>query len=322
MANVKKALDAKQGGTVWLVDPRDLTRVTDENHPLYDPTVHDAAPEWLVKAIRKGYDRTQVIVVRKNGQKEGKDVLEIVDGRSRHASSLIVADELEAQFGPEGRLRVPVVLAQVKNDVDLAGIMIRTRYLKKRVDVITQAEQVFDYMDKFGRDAEESAAIFKLTPKTINNYRTLVQLCPAVKAAVRKGKLAAHDAISTFANLSREEQEAMLPSVLTSSPRRTVEDGEDEEEDSMTGGPDTGGGAGGSGGKSKGKGKAKGKKELSPLARLRIIFRSPEAMEASSKRERVMFSWVFGEATLSDLKEVHEALATAIEKARKKVPKA
>lgn len=322
MADTKKALDAKQGGTVWLVDPRDLTRITDPNHPLYDPTVHDPAPAWLVNAIRKGYDRTQVIIVRKNGQKDGKDVLEIVDGRSRHISSLIVAAEMEESFGPEGRLRVPVVLATVKNDVDLAGIMIRTRYLKKRVDVITQAEQVFDYMDKFGRDEEESAAIFKLTPKTIRNYRTLVQLCPVVKDAVRKGQLAAHDAIETFANLSREEQEAMLPNVLASSPRRQAEDGEDEEEDSMTGGSDTGGGAGNSGGSAKKKGKVKGKKELSPLTRLRIIFRSPEAMEALSKRERVTFSWIFGEATLPELAEAHEGLGVAIEKARKKVAKA
>lgn len=312
----KKALDAKQGGTVWLLDPRDLTRVTDPKHVLYDPTVHDKPPGWLVAAIRKKYDRTQAILVRKNGQKDGRDVLEIVDGRSKHAAALIVADEMEEAAGPDARLRVPVIIAAAKEEVEYAEIMLRTRYLKKKIDVITMADQVFDYMDKFGRSEEEAASIFKLTTKTISNYRVLVQLASEVKQAVRDRRIAAHDAIETFGKMSTDEQRRALAAVLKSAPGRSKGD----EDEDMPGDDDTGAGGGSNGHRSGKKRGEKKQKKISAIKRIRLIFRSEKAMQALSRREEIFVRWVFDNATLPELREVHPALADAIEAARKSTP--
>jgi len=304
----KTAIDAKRTGAIFLVDPDKITRVTDPKHPLYDPRVNDPAPGWLVKAIqRKGYKKSQHVVLRKNGP-----LLELVDGRGRHAAVLEVNKLLEAEGQPT--IKIPAVLEMAKSDVEAAETMLIATYLRRQDDVITTAEKVVDYMQKFGRSAEDASVIFRVTTKTVSTYETLVQLSEAVKNAVRKRRISAHEAVKAFKDMTREEQTQNLERVLETAPGGgRARDEEDEGE-----GEGDGEGSGGGGGRTK------KPKVTSPIARLRKIARSEGAMEALSKRERVMIEWIFNKATMPDLMGAHPALAEELSKVKttKKVKKA
>lgn len=291
----KKALDLAQCGTVFLADPTELTRVTDVAHCLYDPRVHDAPAEWLINRIeRKGYDQTQVIIVRKNG-----DLLEIVDGRHKHAAVLEINRRRTAELGDQAVLiKVPVIRQKAKSDVEFAETMLITTYLRKADSVILAAEKLFDYMQKFGRSREEAAEVFGLSVATVKVYEKLMELSEPVKDAVRQERISAHDAVKTFSGMTREAQAKNMEAVLASSPAAN-------------------------------RGKADptnptGKKKTSAASRLRSVFRDEAAMESLSARERAMLGWFFGKTTLPELMATHPALADAIEKikAQKKASKA
>jgi len=284
----KKALDLAQCGTVFLADPSDLTRVTDASHCLYDPRVHDEPAEWLINRIeRKGYDQTQVIIVRKNG-----DLLEIVDGRHKHAAVAEINKRRIAEAGDQAMLiRVPVIRQKAKSDVEFAETMLITTYLRKADSVILAAEKLFDYMQKFGRSREEAAEVFGLSVATVKIYEKLMELSDAVKLAVREERISAHDAVKTFSSQTRLDQAKNLEAVLASSPAASRK----ADPSNPT-----------------------GKKKTSAASRLRSIYRDEEAMEALSVRERTMVSWLFGKATMAELMGSNPALAEAIEKIKTK----
>lgn len=292
----KTAIEASRGDTTFLIEPEKLFRVTDKAHPLYDPRVQWPVDEKLIASIETlGFKKNQFLILRKNGPH-----LEIVDGRQRHTAILEVNRRRVAK-GLEP-LKVPVALEKAKNDVEAAETMIITTFLRRDDDVITAAEAVTDYMQKFGKNAKEASVRFGLTTKTIGTYETLVQLSDAVKNAVRKGLIGAHDAVEAFSGMTREDQAKNLERVLASAPsRRTGKGGDAEEGEGGEGAPDA----------------PKKNKKDSPIARLRLIYRSEAAIEALSKRERTFVEWLFGKANLVDMMEVHPALAEAIEGAKK-----
>jgi ParB family chromosome partitioning protein len=294
----KKAIEgASQGGTVFLIEPEKLTRVTDTKHPLYDPRVHNKPAQWLINRISNpsvGYDQTQVIVLRKNGS-----LLEIVDGRHKHAAAMEVNRLRREEFGDQAVLiKVPVILKKAKSDAEYAETMLVTTYLRTADTVLLAAEKMVDYMQKFGRSEAEAAEVFGISTATVKIYQKLMELSDAVKKAVKEERISAHDAVKTFYEMTREDQEKNLEATLASSPK-----------------------AGGKKDPSNPEGKAK---KASPISRLRKIFRDEAAMESLSARERAILNWVYGQINMPDLMGTHPALAEVLSKkkpAKKKAEK-
>ncbi len=288
--NSKTAIEGTRG-TIFFIEPEKLTRVIEEKHPLYDVRVHKPFNEGYVQLmLKKGFKKTQVLTIRKNGP-----LLEIVDGRQRHAAALEVNKRRRAAGEPE--VKIPVMLEIAKSDVEAAETMIIATYMREQDDVITAAEKVVDYMTKFSRTDEDAALIFGVTTKTISTYETLVQLSAAVKKAVREARISAHAAVAAFGGMTREDQEKNLERVLESAPARKSKGGSNGE---------TG----------EGTGEKKNKKD-SPIARLRVVFRNEGTMDALSKRERTLVEWMFGKVSMGDLMGAHPALAEAIDVAQK-----
>lgn len=257
-----KTLIQASRGDVFFVEPEKLTRITDAKHPLFDPRVHKPFNERYVRLmLTRGFKRSQALTVRKNGGQ-----LEIVDGRQRHLAACEANRRIRAEGG-ETFLKVPVIFDISKFDVDAAETMIIATYMREQDDVIATAEKVLDYMTKFGRTEADASAVFGISEKTVKTYLTLVQLATPVRDAVLRGQLSPTAAVKEFATASREEQVKRLQTVIDSAPAKRAAAKE------RTPGAE---------------------KVESPIARLRRLYRTEEAMAQLTARERAILDWVFG----------------------------
>ena len=81
--------------------------------------------------------------------------------------------------------------------------------------------------------------------------------------------------MKSLGKLDRDEQVKSLPALIESAPTKRSRGGKDE----------------------------KPKKKVSPVGRLRTIYRSEDIMSALSKREQALIGWIFGKVTKGDLVE-------------------
>jgi len=294
---------SRAGGTLFTIAPERLVIITDKKHPLYDPRVEKPlTSEFIDSIVAMGV--IEVIIVHKDGDK-----LVVTSGR-RRTRGAIAANKLRAERGLPP-LEVQVRLRREVDDASTFETNIISNAHRENDDVIANAENALRYINTFGRTEDNAARIWGVGVATIKIWVKVADLIPEVRAAVRAGQLSFHDAIKNLSGVSRSEQKAALERFIASSPtalRTAAAAGEaagEEEEGSEDG---EGGG----------ETREKAKKGLSPIARLRLLYRSEEAMAALSPRERALVGWVFGSVSSTELKEKNEALAEALTSARRK----
>src|SRR5579885_2462085 len=169
-----------------MFNPDAVTLVTEESHPLYDERVHLPVDEALVRSIMVRGVLTP-IMVRKNGEKNGQPIVEAVDGRQR----VKAAREANKRLVAEGKMpiRIPAVTKRGE-DKDMAGIMLTTNELRKGDNAMVKARKLARLRD-MGYGDEELAVTAGISPQTVNNLLSLLDLSPSLQKEVETGVLAA-----------------------------------------------------------------------------------------------------------------------------------
>lgn len=278
----KTAIEASRG-THFLVDPEKLFLVRDEKHALYDPRVERGISDEMVASIlSRGV--IEPIIARKNGEK-----IEVIDGRQRTLNAIEANKRLRAQGAPT--ISVPVILRK-DDDADAAEISVTLNEIRKGDDIITKAEKAKRLSD-MGKSDGDIARAFGVSSVSVKTWLRVLDLAPAVRAAIRKGEITASDAVKELADLERDEQIKLLEKLKNSG--------------STLRGKKT----------TAGDGEANKPKKTSAVSRLRLLYRDENALETLTGRERAIIDWIFGTASDGDLVEKLPRLADFVEEAKK-----
>jgi ParB family chromosome partitioning protein len=260
----KSAVDAPRAN-LFLMDPENLVLITDKKHPLYDPRVEWPVSDSMVASVMaKGV--IEPVIVRK----EGSEIV-VIDGRQRTKAALEANKRLRAEGAPT--VRVPTIVRR-EEDAEAFSTSVVLNEIRQADDVLTKAQKAQKLLN-MGRSEKEVAADFGVTTVSIKNWLAVLELAPEVRKAVSDDLVSAHDAVKTLGKLDREEQVKGLSKLIESAPAKRSRTGKDE----------------------------KPKKKVSPVGRLRSIYRNEEVMNALSKREQALIGWIFGKVTKGDLVE-------------------
>lgn len=194
MKKAKRAFDASRTN-LWWFDPEDIYIVTDENDALYDPRVKLPVDQALVKNILHHGVLEPVVIVKRDGGAV------VVDGRQRVRAAREASKASQAQGGPE--IRVPAVLRRGDNR-GLLGVMVSANEIRRDDSVTDKARKVQRLMDA-GYTEEELATVFGVGKQTINNWLSIFDVAPEVRAKIDKGEVPASSA-RKLAKMDRKEQ--------------------------------------------------------------------------------------------------------------------
>jgi ParB family transcriptional regulator, chromosome partitioning protein len=282
----KQAVELKRGVSTFVARPEDLTVVRTSGHPLYQKHRVDLAlDEAMVQSIYK-HGVISPLVVRKNGK-----VLEIEDGRQRHANA-IEANRRRVDEGLEPHM-LPVIVKNM-DDKDAALIAEMLNHNRQNDGPVAKAESALHLLS-LNHSPQDICMALRITAPTLANYKRLEELTAVVRTAIKNGRISFDSAVRNLAELPRSEQETALEKLLESAPR------------TESGRAPAGSNSGGT-----------RKVTVSPVSRFRKLFMSEEAMDALSARERALIEWGFGKLSVKELGEHNPKLAGVVEAMGKK----
>lgn len=206
----KTAIDAPRGN-VFLLEPEKLVLVTETDHPLYDPRVHDDPEESLIRNIMV-YGVIEPVIVRVNG-----DAVEVVAGRQRVKASIEANKRLYAE-GKE-KIRIPCIVRRGQ-EADLFGVTVSENEQRRDDNPLAKADKAQRLLN-MGKTEEDVAIAFGVSTQTIKNWLKLQELSAPVRNAVERGEISA-TAAGELAGLSGEEQKARMEEMKAAGGKMTV----------------------------------------------------------------------------------------------------
>jgi ParB family chromosome partitioning protein len=194
MAKLHPELNAMRSDAFTL-EPEKLTLITDPNHPLYDPRVHDDAEESLVRNVMV-YGVIEPIIIRNNGE-----TVEVIAGRGRVKAAL----EANRRLTAEGKqpIRVPAVLRRGP-DADMYGVLISENECRREDNPLIKSVKAQRLID-MGKSVEEVAIAFGVQRQSVESWLALGDVAQPVLDAVKAGDISA-TAAAQLSGLAREEQ--------------------------------------------------------------------------------------------------------------------
>jgi len=199
----KQALEG-QRINAFLMDPKDLTLVTDKNHALYDERVDMPVSEGMVKNIMRRGVKVPIMV-----SKDGDTVL-VVAGRQRVKATLEANKRLKAD-GQE-TIKIPCMVEKGSDD-DKVEVMILENEIRSADSILTRINKVKRLLER-GRTEADVAVTFGVSTQTIRNYVAISSCCKAVLDAIEAGSLQASAAMS-LAYLSAANQKKALEKITS-----------------------------------------------------------------------------------------------------------
>jgi ParB family chromosome partitioning protein len=204
-----EAFGAASRGQTFSYYPEDLVLVTDEDHPLYDERVHKTPKESLIRGImRQGV--IVPVVIRKNGvRKNGKAIMEVVDGRQR------VKATIEANRRLKQARKEPILVPTVcRRSDDGAAItcMVMTNEHRIQDDIVTRAEKLKRYLER-GYSEKDAKLAFGMGSRELAKYRKVMDMGQELKDALQAKKITM-DIAGRLSDLPRQEQSLALQQVF------------------------------------------------------------------------------------------------------------
>ena len=203
--NSIEAYGAKGKTNTLFFDPDDLTLVTDENSPLYDPRVHLPVDENMVLNIMfQGV--IQAISVCKNPE-TGKT--EVAAGRQR----VKAAREANKRLRERGQ-KTLLVPANVRrgSGAALAAVMVSENEIRQSDTPIGRAEKMQRLMAQ-GYGEADLAVVFGCTMQTVKATLMLLECCADVQKAVEAGTISITHA-KQLAKLEPAEQREKVAELI------------------------------------------------------------------------------------------------------------
>lgn len=195
-------------GQTFVYEPEKLVLVTDKAHPLYDPTVLDAPPKELVENIKE-LGVIVPILVRKNGLKRGKPIIEVIEGRNRVKAAIIANKELKAQGFPP-RL-IPAVYRACDED-EAMTCMVVTNEQRKVENHVDRALKLKMYLDR-GFTEKQARVAFGLSSSKLATLKSVLEMTKEIQAALRSKSITMTIAVE-ISKLPRSKQVTVLQDVL------------------------------------------------------------------------------------------------------------
>lgn len=211
MAKLPDALNA-QRSDAFALEPEMFTLVTDPEHPLYDPRVHDEPEESLVRNVMV-YGVIEPVIIRKNGEK-----VEVVAGRGRVKAAL----EANRRLTAEGKqpIRVPAILKRGQ-DADMFGVLISENECRREDNPLIKSEKA-QRLINMGKSVEEVAVAFGVKRQSVEAWLALGDVAKPVLDAVEQGEISA-TAAAKLSTLDREEQVKTFETMKAEGGKVTVE---------------------------------------------------------------------------------------------------
>lgn len=216
-SDAKKAYGAIGRDDLLYFDPEEILIVTDKDHALFDERAFKPPSEGLIRSIMKRGIYLPV-VIRKNGEdKNGKAVIEVVDGRKRVRAAQIANHRLR-EAGEE-LVRVPAVRKR-GDDGDLMEAMIITNEHREDDPPLIKARKLQRYLDR-GRTLADAEVAFGTTTATLKTYLALLDCHSDVQKALEKGRIGVTHA-KMLSAMPQEEQATKLVELLERKPGETT----------------------------------------------------------------------------------------------------
>lgn len=204
--------------SITLIEPEALSLIRDEKHPLYDPRV-----EWPVDPNEAFYKDikargvTDPVKVRRNGvDKQGRDILQVVDGRQR-VQTLMHLNAHEPL--PDGKKRKLKVLFVDGDDKAMILISLASNSMRKDETPFSRAVKMKMALEQGASREEVAQACGWGTPaygqRQVEQHLALLSMVPEVQQAFNTGGLPI-GALGQFATVPREEQAEVLATVTAS----------------------------------------------------------------------------------------------------------
>ncbi len=175
--------EAKSKSSIYFFDPEQLTRVTDQDHELWDPRVEEGPDPALVDSVLK-FGIRRPIVVSQQG-----DLLLVADGRRRHRAAM-EAKRRQVEAGEEVTIRIPCIYSKIRAGSE----MILQNEHHKEESILQKARKAQRAM-ALGQSLPEVAALFGRDQKTIKNWLAILQAPPEEIKAIEQGEQAASEAL-------------------------------------------------------------------------------------------------------------------------------
>lgn len=201
---------AQSRGQTFDYDPDDVTLVTDPSHPLYDPSVHAPPSQKLVDSV-VAYGIKEPIVIRRNGtDKDGRAIIEVVDGRDRVKAGRLAKKLLVAAGKPSILIRA--VLEKGLRDADAETVMVICNEHRRIEDVVTRAEKLKRYL-AHGHNEQQARLAFGMRGYGFKVLMEVMEMGQAVQEALREKKITMEIA-RTLACLPESKQAKALEDTL------------------------------------------------------------------------------------------------------------
>jgi ParB-like chromosome segregation protein Spo0J len=197
----KRAFAAGRGN-LWLFVPDELVLVDDKSDPLYDPRVKAPPDENLVRNILHQGVINPVTIVKRGDQAV------VVAGRGRVKAAREANRRSRKAGGPE--IKVPCTLRRADGK-GLMGLMISENEIRRDDGPTEKAKKAQGLLDA-GYTEEELATVFGVTPQTIRNWLSVLEVSPKVRKAIERGEVAASIA-PRVRNLPYAKQEETIAKV-------------------------------------------------------------------------------------------------------------
>lgn len=193
-----QAFDATRG-TLFLLDPANLTLIEDPNDPLYDVRVKLGPAEGLVRDIaHRGV--IEPVVITKRGDKAV-----VVDGRQRVAA----AREANKRLSDMGKapIKVPCIVRRGE-DADLFGVLIAANEHRLDDTPLERAKKA-QRLINMGRSIDEAAIAFGVSGGAVRHWLKLLDLPAAARKAIESGVMSADTAL-TLSEADPEDAKAIV----------------------------------------------------------------------------------------------------------------
>lgn len=204
---------AESRGDAYAYDPAKLVIVDDPTHPLYqEARVKLPVSEELVASMMAhGWKGT--ITVRQNGSRNGKPVIEVVDGRQRVKAAREANRRLKAAKQP---LLFVTVAFEKGNSDDAEATMNVLNYVRveEGKDPLNMAKDVKRMLDR-GRSEKQVQTMFGINTRQLRDYLGLLACSPKLQKAV-EGSQVTLTVARTLAKLPEKDQDAKLSELESS----------------------------------------------------------------------------------------------------------
>lgn len=196
-------------------------------HPLWDERAAEPPSESLVRNIAV-HGVKNAVKIRKNGLHEkgpyeGEHVLEVIDGRDRTKSCREAAKR--ADKAGEVAPLLKVEFERGSEDAQVST-MIMLNEQRKDDGIMVKAAKATRVLG-MGHTEEQVANLFGVEVQSVNRWRKLVELAPAVQRAIELGKISATAAVRLH-KLGHDEQIEKLAELIANGQRPTAAQASDK----------------------------------------------------------------------------------------------